>query len=179
MPERALADTRAEETPADDVARRFLLLARPRLDRAYRIAGLILGNAVDAEDAVQDALAQAWRSFADLRDEDRFGAWLDRIVVNACRDRLRRRQLVRFVPLDGVSREAVDPFASVLASDEILRPIARLPVEERAIVVLHYWADLPLDDVAARLAIPVGTCKSRLHRALERMRAEIPAEGRP
>jgi len=176
MPETALAHVSTEETPLDVVARRFLVHTKPRLDRAYRLAGLLLGNSADAEDAVQDALAQAWRSFADLRDEDRFGAWLDRILVNACRDRLRRRQLVHFIPLDGISPEATDPFAGVLARDVVLRPIARLPLEERAIVVLHYWGDLPLDEVAARLAIPVGTCKSRLHRALGRMRTEIPPE---
>jgi RNA polymerase sigma-70 factor (ECF subfamily) len=161
----------------DPAAERFLELARPCLDRAYRLAGLLLGNAADAEDAVQDALTQAWRSFTDLRDHDRFGAWLDRIVVNACRDRLRRRQTVRFVPLDVATPEASDPFAAVLASDALLRLIAALPLEERAIVVLHYWADLPLDEVAARLAIPVGTCKSRLHRALGRVRSEMLPEG--
>jgi RNA polymerase sigma-70 factor (ECF subfamily) len=176
MPNTALADDANERTSADHVARRFVLLTKPRLDRAYRLAGLLLGNSADAEDAVQDALANAWRSFEDLRDDDRFGAWLDRILVNACRDRLRRRHVIRFVPLDGINPEARDPFAGVLANDEVLRSITRLPLEERAIVVLHYWADLPLDEVAARLAIPLGTCKSRLHRALQRMRAEIPAE---
>jgi RNA polymerase sigma-70 factor (ECF subfamily) len=176
MPNTALADDANGRTSADQVARRFVRLTKPRLDPAYRLAGLLLGNAADAEDAVQDALTNAWRSFEDLRDDDRFGAWLDRILVNACRDRLRRRQVIRFVPLDGISPEARDPFAGVLANDQILRSITRLPLEERAIVVLHYWADLPLDEVAARLAIPLGTCKSRLHRALQRMRAEIPAE---
>src|SRR5436190_1546546 len=90
---------------AEPTADRFLGLAKPRLDRAYRLAGLLLGNAPDAEDAVQDALAQAWPSFSELRDEGRFGAWLDRIVVNTCRDRLRRRQTIRFIPLEGVSPE--------------------------------------------------------------------------
>jgi RNA polymerase sigma-70 factor (ECF subfamily) len=176
MPEISLATASNGQTSHDVLAERFLALAAPRLDYVYRLAGLLLGSAADAEDAVQDGLAQAWRSFDDLRLEDRFGAWLDRIVINVCRDRLRRRRIVRFVPLDGVNPEMDDPFARVVAADAVLRPIARLPAEERAVVVLHYWADLPLDGVAMRLGIPTGTCRSRLHRALDRMRAEIPAE---
>jgi RNA polymerase sigma-70 factor (ECF subfamily) len=159
------------ETPSDE-GHRFMALAEPRLDRAFRLAGLILGSSSDAEDAVQDALAAAWRSFDSLRDVERFDAWFDRILVNGCRDTMRRRKLVRFVPIDGAAPEAADPFAGVVARDAVLRRVVGLPVEERVIVVLHYWADLPLDDVADRLDIPLGTVKSRLHRALERMRVE-------
>ena len=99
--ERDPADT-LEESPAE-VARRtdFLAGARPALDRAYRLAGLLLADGHEAEDAVQDALATAWQSFDTLRDPNRFGPWFDRILVNGCRDRLRRRSLIRFVAIDG------------------------------------------------------------------------------
>jgi RNA polymerase sigma-70 factor (sigma-E family) len=156
---------------------RFLELVSPRLDRAYRLAGLLLGNAGEAEEAVQDTLAGAWRSLDGLRDEERFGAWFDRMLVNGCRDRLRRRKVVRFVPIDGAPDPVLaDPFAAVLERDAVLRQLAVLDADERAIVVLHYWADLRLEDVANRLGIPVGTVKSRLHRALDRMRSQLPSE---
>ena len=156
---------------------RFVALVSPGLDRAYRLAGLLLGSASEAEEAVQEALATAWRSFGSLRDADRFGAWFDRILVNGCRDRLRRRKVVRFVPIEGAPEAAVaDPFSAVLERDAVLRHLAVLDPDELAIVLLHYWADLPLVDVAARLDIPVGTVKSRLHRGLDRMRAQLPAE---
>lgn len=119
----------------------------------------------------------AWRSFDSLRDEDRFGAWFDRILVNGSRDRLRRRKVVRFVPIDGAPEAAVaDPFTAVLERDAVLRHLSVLDPDELAIVLLHYWADLRLEDVAVRLDIPVGTVKSRLHRGLDRMRAQLPAE---
>lgn len=156
---------------------RFVALASPGLDRAYRLAGLLLGSASEAEEAVQEALGTAWRSWGSLRDEERFGAWLDRILVNGCRDRLRRRKVVRFVPIEGAPEAAVaDPFSAVLERDAVLRHLAVLDPDELAIVLLHYWADLRLKDVAVRLDIPVGTVKSRLHRSLDRMRAQLPAE---
>ena len=150
---------------------RFLGSARPALDRVYRLAGLLLGNATEAEDAVQDALIVAWQRFDELREPDRFGAWLDRIVVNGCRDRLRRRGTVRFVPfaveIDPAGR---DPFASFLERDALLGAIDRLTLDERIVVVLRFWGDLSLEAIAERQAWPLGTVKSRLHRALGRLR---------
>ena len=155
---------------------RFLRLAGGELDRAYRLAGLLLGDARDAEDATQDALVRAWRSISSLRDPDGFRAWFDRILVNVCRDRLRRRRLVRFVPLEGSgdSAETRDPFAALLDRDEALGHLRVLDPDERIVVVLHYWADLTLVAVGERLGWPLGTVKSRLHRALQKMAA---AEG--
>ena len=150
---------------------RFLAVARPALDRIYRLAGLLLGNAAEAEDAAQDALVLAWQRFDDLREPERFGAWLDRIVVNGCRDRLRRRRTVRFIPLaGGVDPIDRDPFASFLERDTLLAFVERLSAEERIVVVLRFWADLSLEAIAERLEWPLGTVKSRLHRALGRLR---------
>jgi RNA polymerase sigma-70 factor (ECF subfamily) len=92
--------TTDEVRPADaDRRDRFVAAARPALDRLYRLAGLILADTHEAEDAVQDALVLAFRGYDRLRDPGRFDAWLDRILVNGCRDRLRRRGVVRFIPL--------------------------------------------------------------------------------
>lgn len=150
-------------------------LARVELDRSFRLAGLILGNAADAEDAVGDALERAIRSIHGLRDDTQFPAWFDRIVVNACRDRLRRRRIVRFVPMDEAGDHAGnrDPFAAVLHADAATRAIDILPTDERVVVILRFWADLQVDAIATRLGVPAGTVKSRLHRALGRMRAEV------
>ena len=179
-------DAAPSTAPADDAAAsdrvamrraRFLELAEPRLDYAYRLAGLLLGNATDAEDAVQDALATAWRSFDTLREPDRFATWFTRIVANRCRDVRRRRRTIRFVPIDGASHVVgADPFAEALTRDAVLTPLAQLSPDLREIVVLHYWADLPLDEVGVVLGIPAGTVRSRLHRALEWMRASMPPE---
>jgi RNA polymerase sigma-70 factor (ECF subfamily) len=151
----------------------FARLIAYRLDRAYRLAGLILGHAADAEDVTHDAVVRAWQSAGSLRDPATFDAWFDRIVVNACRDRIRRNRKVHFIgiDLDG-DHPATDPFQALVDQDEALRAIRSLDPDERAVVVLHYWADLPLTGVAARLGWPVGTVKTRLHRALVAMREE-------
>lgn len=102
---------------------------------------------------------------------DKFGAWFDRILVNGCRDRLRRRNVVRFIPMDaGIDSVGGDPFQTFLERDSLLAGLARLTPDERIVVVLRFWADLPLDAIADRLGWPLGTVKSRLHRALQRLR---------
>lgn len=167
-------DARTGHGSASDVRDRFIRMADRELDRAYRLAGLLLGNGGEAEDAVGDALERAWAQLDNLRDHDRFQAWFDRIVVNACRDVLRRRGRVRFVELEAdSSARSPDPFRGVLDGDEALRAIAGLVPEEREVVILHFWADLTLDSVAERLGVPPGTARSRLHRALTRLRATM------
>jgi RNA polymerase sigma-70 factor (ECF subfamily) len=165
---------------ATDSRERFLRQAGRELDRAYRLAGLILGDRSDAEDATQEALLRAWRSLGSLRDPAGFGAWFDRILVNLCRDRLRRRARVRFVPIEGAGPEhaGADPFRDILDRDEATRALAILEPDERVVVVLHYWGDLTLVAVAERTGWPIGTVKSRLHRALGKLEARLNAPAR-
>jgi RNA polymerase sigma-70 factor (ECF subfamily) len=174
-------DARPAEIPGPDAdtARRalFVASARPTLDRAYRLAGLLLADATEAEDAVQDALVTAWQSFETLRERDKFGAWFDRILVNGCRDRMRRRNVVRFIPMDaGIDPAGRDPFQTFLEREALLAGLARLTPDERIVVVLRYWADLPLEAIASRLDWPLGTVKSRLHRALDRLRGVLASD---
>jgi RNA polymerase sigma-70 factor (ECF subfamily) len=161
-------------TGADARRSSFLAGARPALDRAYRLAGLLLADGHEAEDAVQDALIVAWQSFDTLREAERFGAWFDRILVNGCRDRLRRRNIIRFIPIDGELEPAGrDPFVAFIERDALLAGLGGLTADERIVVVLRFWADLPLEGIAERLGWPIGTVKSRLHRALGRLRAAL------
>jgi RNA polymerase sigma-70 factor, ECF subfamily len=164
-----------------DVADRFLRLADGELDRAYRWAGLMLGDQHEAEDATQDALLRAWVSVTSLRDPAGFQAWFDRILVNVCRDRLRRRRKVRMIVIDDFASviPTKDPFKRLVDQDEVLRAMASLDDDVRIVLVLHYWADLSLDAVAERCGWPIGTVKSRLHRGLARMRALLNAASAP
>jgi RNA polymerase sigma-70 factor (ECF subfamily) len=157
-----------------DAQRQILTATRAGLDRRYRLAGLLLGNAADAEDATQEAMLRAWRSADSLRDPARVDPWLDGILVNVCRDRLRRRKVIRFIALaDDAAGAARDQFQAVLDRDEVVRAMSDLDADQRIVVVLHYWGGLTLEGIAERLGWPVGTVKSRLHHALRRMRAAL------
>lgn len=152
----------------------FARLVDRDLDRAYRIAGVILGNSPDAEDATHDAIVQAWRSYALLKDATRFEAWFQRILVNVCRDRLRKRHRTPVTELAMADDRATpDRFAAVDERLALDRAYARLSPEQAITVVLRYHADLTLEDVADRMGVPVGTVKSRLHAALAAMQLAL------
>ena len=152
----------------------FAQLVDRDLDRAYRIAGVILGNGPDAEEATHDAVVQAWRAFGGLRDTARFEAWFQRILVNVCRDRLRKRKRSPVTELTIVgSRVTPDAFAEIDDRLALDRAYAHLSPEQAITVVLRFSADLTVEDVADRMRVPVGTVKSRLHAALAIMHGAL------
>jgi RNA polymerase sigma factor (sigma-70 family) len=157
----------------------FARLVDGGLDRAYRLAAVILRDPVEAEDATHDAALLAWRRWDELRDPIRFEAWFGRILVNACRDRLRarRRRLVGIGRFGDPSTEP-DIAEAVERRDRVARTLDRLPADERIVVALRYGVDLPAADIAALLGCPEGTVKSRLHRALRRLRDALEATER-
>ena len=145
------------------------------LDRALGLACYILGDVHEAEDATQEAMTRAWKSRRSLREPEAFDAWIDRIVVNTCRERLRRKRVMREaeLPADGGEPEAADRFGALLARDSVGRALGALTVDQRAVVVLRYWRDLSLDQIAERLGWPLGTVKSRLHYGLADLRDRL------
>ena len=168
--ERGLVSS-AEVASVDSRADAFAALVDRQLRDAYRLAGYILGNVPDAEDAVQEAIVRGWQAWGGLREADRLEQWFDRIVVNVCRDRLRRRRTIRFVELDeGIGIASSDPFTAALARVEVDRIVEILDADQRAIVLLRFWRDLQVDDIAVRLGMPAGTVKSKLHHALRALR---------
>jgi RNA polymerase sigma-70 factor (ECF subfamily) len=157
----------------------FAALAGAAIHRLDAAARLILRDREQARDAVQNALVRAWRDLPTLRDPDRFDAWLHRLLVRACIDEARRLRRHRVdVDLTTIDLPARDS-ASVLADrDELDRGFRRLPPDQRVLIVLHHYLDLPLPEVATILGIPLGTAKSRLHRGLQDMRAALDADAR-
>jgi RNA polymerase sigma-70 factor (ECF subfamily) len=162
--------------PVAEEAAEFLRLIGSALPGAYNLAGYLLGDATEAEDATQHALEKAWRAWPRIRDRERAGAWFDRIVANVCKDRLRERRGFRVLPLDdevGESPSAVDPFREALSRDELGRLVRTLPSDQQVVVALRFWRDLSLDEIAERLDVPLGTVKSRLHYALKTLRRQL------
>ena len=145
-----------------------------RLLQSYRLATLILRDRDEAEDATQEAIARAWSSWETLRDPSRFDAWFDRILLNVCRNRMRHVRAILVVALDDAyEMPSADAHGATIARLTLEPAFARLSPEERIIVVLRFWRDLPVDEIAERLGLPAGTVKSRLHYALEALRAAI------
>ena len=159
----------------------FTDLARGAVTRLDRAARLILRDPELARDAVQEALIRAWHDLPGLRDPDRFDAWLHRLTVNACLDlaRRRRRRVIE-VALDPIDAPSVADMSGALADRDLVdAAMQRLDDHGRAIVVLHYFLGMPLTDVAVALGTPIGTVKSRLHRALGEMRSAVETEPPP
>jgi RNA polymerase sigma-70 factor (ECF subfamily) len=155
----------------------FRRLLGDGLDRAYARAALILGDRFEAEDAVHDAAERAWRRWGSLRDGDRFEAWFGRILVNECRDRLRRRRHVALIegPSDvgDPGTTPADRMAGIAERDRIRRAMTALSPDERIAIVLRYDADLTVPAVAALVGVPLGTVKSRLHAAHAKLRRAL------
>ena len=145
------------------------------LPSAYRVAGYILGNATEAQDAVQEAMERAWNGWPKLRNQDAAKAWFWRILTNVCRDKLarHRRSPVRDLGDDLEITDPSDPFLSSLLRDSVGRALSELTPDQRIVIVLRFWGRLTVPEIADRLGIPEGTAKSRQHYALETLRRTL------
>ncbi|MEU7926029.1 RNA polymerase sigma factor SigM [Micromonospora sp. NPDC049801] len=156
----------------------FAALFHRHRDRLWAVALRTLGDREEAADALQDALLSAHRAAARFRGDSAVTTWLHRIVVNACLDRIRRRQAHPTVPLpdgnraDGSGTGGVEPAAPVQDHDTALvvrAALAALPVEQRAALVLVDVQGYPVAEVARILGVAEGTVKSRCARGRARL----------
>jgi len=159
----------------------FASLAVAVGSRLHAVAHRILRDVTLAEDATQQALLAIWRDLPRLRDPARFEAWSYRLVVRACyaegrRERRWAPNLYLIHPDEAVAGEGL---GSVHDRDQLERGFRRLSIDHRAVVVLHHYLDLPLDEVAETLGVPIGTVRSRLHYAMRGLRAALDADARP
>jgi RNA polymerase sigma-70 factor (ECF subfamily) len=157
----------------------FEALAISTGDRLFAIARLILRDVDRAQDAVQEALVQAWRALPQLRDPDRFDAWMRKLIVNSCSDQARRnKRWHQQISLVERRDPSADASGAVGDRDQIERGVRRRKPPPSAASVLRYYLDLTVPEVAAALGIPEGTAKSRLHHAMAALRAALDADAR-
>jgi RNA polymerase sigma-70 factor (ECF subfamily) len=147
----------------------------------YNLAYRLLHDPQEAEDLAQEAFLRAWRGLAGFRGDSKFTTWLYRIVTNLCYNRLPRlrRQLCETDPAEletVASPSAPDPPSMVEAAERsafLHRQIASLPEKYRLVITLFYLQELSYDEIAGVLDLPLGTVKTHLYRARERLQRQI------
>jgi RNA polymerase sigma-70 factor, ECF subfamily len=165
---------RARAMAGDETA--FAALIGPLVEPAVRLAYSVLGDRVEAEDATQEALTSAWRKLHQLREGMPVRPWLFAIVINRCRN-IRRTRWFHLVRLADPSR-AIEMPDSTIERLDIDQAIARLPQRDRQALFLHFYLDLPLDEVALALGVSTGAAKARIYRACHRLRPGLTEEDR-
>jgi RNA polymerase sigma-70 factor (ECF subfamily) len=150
----------------------FDAIVGPWIEPGYRLAVAMLRDPDEAQDAVQEAAVKAWRSLERLRDSDQARAWFLSIVANQCRSTMRRRwwSVVRLPSQDAAAGSPDEPAVRYLDLD---RAMQRLSHDDRAILHLFYFLDLPIDEVARVIGISAGAAKTRIYRAVHRLRPEL------
>jgi RNA polymerase sigma-70 factor (ECF subfamily) len=153
----------------------FAALLHDASDGLFALAYRILRDPHLAQDAYQNAMIDVWKQLPRLRDADRFEAWIHRILVHACYAESRRRTRwaanIRVLEIEG--SRSFDDSGSVADRDELERGFRMLPVDQRAVFVLHHHLGLSLVEIADTLGIPAGTARSRLHYATRALRRAL------
>jgi RNA polymerase sigma-70 factor (ECF subfamily) len=146
--------------------------------RLRKVAYGVLRDMDLAEDAAQQAIVTIWRDLPRLSDPARFEAWSFRVLVRICYAERRRAQNTATMSLDSLSAgpHGPDDIGGVVLRDQLERGFARLSMDHRSVVVLYHQLGLPLAEIAEALDVPVGTVKSRLHRATRELRSALEAD---
>jgi RNA polymerase sigma-70 factor (ECF subfamily) len=149
----------------------FAVLVDRHHAHCLRVATHLLGSADDAEDAVQDAFVRAYRHLGSYREQQRFGAWLLRIVVNRCRTRA--GQQARYVALEPAQLDQLiaDPGAATHdRSHDLAVALAQLVPDQREAIVLRFGEELTYDEMATVTGVGISALKMRVQRACMRLR---------
>ena len=143
---------------------------------AWRTAYAVTADRGFADDSAQEAFVKAFAALGRFDETQPFAPWLKRIAINAAVDSLRRSRRLEVVPKDD---SAFHTWALGESAEDDLRrwavadAVAALGTAKRVVVVLHYWLDLPLEEIAGVLGLPIGTVASRLARAKDELRAVL------
>jgi RNA polymerase sigma-70 factor (ECF subfamily) len=150
----------------------FAILFEQYKNLVYKTAYLMLGEASEAEDALQEIFLQVYKSLAGfVPGKAAFTTWLYRVTFNYCLNHRRKKRPLT-LPLEDISPALKSEFPGAeLAEEEILQQaVGKLTDKQRAVVILRYFWDLPYAEIAQILDVPLGTVKSRIDLALKTLR---------
>jgi RNA polymerase sigma-70 factor (ECF subfamily) len=153
----------------------FAILFEQYKNLVYKTAYLMLGESTEAEDALQEIFLQVYKSLSSFDPgKAAFTTWLYRVTFNYCLNQHRKRRAFT-LPLQDISPALKSEFPSAqLAEGEVLQQaIGKLTDRQRAVVILRYFWELPYDEIAQVLDVPLGTVKSRIDLALKTLRKVI------
>jgi RNA polymerase sigma-70 factor (ECF subfamily) len=165
-----------DANPLNTVAGRekdFEDLILPLADRGYRLACAMLHDPQAAQDAVQEASLTAWRKLSAVRDRDRLRPWFLGIVVNECRNSRRLKWVVGVNIGLSEALPVVSTEEKILRGADLRRAVNQLGRLDRLAVILFFYVDLPLEEVAVVLGSSVGAARARLYRAVKRLRPDL------
>jgi RNA polymerase sigma-70 factor (ECF subfamily) len=170
-----VSDLLSQAKAGDRVA--FDQLVGPLIEQAFRLAFGMTHDRERAEDAVQEATVRAWRKLGNVRPGCEIRPWFLAIVANQCRTmaRLHWWSVVRLEMTHASGNSGFED--RIVRGADLRAALRRLPIEQREALVLRYYLDLPLDEIAAIVAVPVGTVKSRLSRGVAALRPHLEMEG--
>lgn len=168
------ADEQVRQRALEGDATAFASLVGPLVEPALRLAYSMLGDRAEAEDATQEALTSAWRKLDQLREATAVRPWLLGIVINRCRN-VRRTRWFRLIRMaEPASRR--DLPASTDDHLDLDRALMRLSASDRQALFLHFYLDLPIDEVALALGVSESAAKARIYRACHRLRPGLTEE---
>jgi RNA polymerase sigma-70 factor (ECF subfamily) len=144
-------------------------LLEPTIRSATRLAFAMLHDRSEAEDAFQEAALRAWRRLQNLRDGSSFQPWFMGIVANQCRE-IRRSKWWHLVRLPDANALPFVDDAAWFEGEDLRRAVMHLPHDQRVAILLHFHLDMPLRDVAIALSLTQSGVKTRINRALKRLR---------
>jgi len=163
--------------PAVSRAAAFDALAERNLDAAYRLARAIVHDDATAEDLTHDAFVTAWRRWDQLRDESRFEPWFTRILVNTCRDHLRRAAAAPVRDISPELASAGNDMDAAVSREAVRAALATLSPDHQVVIALRFYRDLTVDDIASLVGIPPNTVRSRIHYATKRLATLLGRDG--
>src|ERR1700682_324576 len=152
-------------------------LVGPLIGQAFRLAFGMLHDRAAAEDAVQEAAVRSWRKLNNLRPGNPLRPWFLAIVANQCRTAMRARwwSVLRVEVIDGPESAAFED--RIVRGADLRAALRKLGTDQREVLVLRYYLDLPLEEVATITGVRVGTVKSRINRGLAALRPHFEPEG--